>query len=157
MTTGDHNLLDTYVIGSLDEDLDKCFTEYLIKIGSSNLHAHTLCKLNFLHGIGFGDNKLTAKTSTNIDGSSAELQDRFDFLLSCGIEIPNLCKIIFRSPKILNQQINLLDQKVKYFCNDMCYSLHSLDEFPAFLTYNLDKRIKPRYIFHMWLMESNLC
>ncbi|KAK1400761.1 hypothetical protein POM88_000366 [Heracleum sosnowskyi] len=36
-------------------------------------------------------------------------------------------------------------------------SLQSLDEFPAFLNFDLDKRIKPRYRFHMWLTENNLC
>ncbi|XP_074364919.1 transcription termination factor MTEF18, mitochondrial-like [Apium graveolens] len=157
MTNGDHNLLGTYVIGSPDEDLDTCYTEYLIKIDSLRLPAHALCKLNFLHSIGFGETKLTTKALTTMNGSSAKLQDRFNFLLSCGIAFPNLCKMIFRRPKILDQKIELLDQKVKYFCGDMGYSLQSLDEFPAFLNYDLDTRIKPRYRFHMWLIENNLC
>ncbi|KAK1400762.1 transcription termination factor MTEF18, mitochondrial [Heracleum sosnowskyi] len=43
MRNGDHNLLGTYVIGSPDEDLDKCYTEYLIKIESLRIPAHALC------------------------------------------------------------------------------------------------------------------
>lgn len=36
-------------------------------------------------------------------------------------------------------------------------SLESLEGFPGYLMYNLEKRIKPRYRFHVWLTEQGWC
>jgi len=38
----------------------------------------------------------------------------------------------------------------------MGHSLEHLVTFPAFLCFDLENRIKPRYRFHMWIMEKGL-
>ncbi|KAM7508830.1 hypothetical protein LguiA_019283 [Lonicera macranthoides] len=154
---GNHKLLITYPMGSPDEDLDNDFKENLARIQSLRTHVHTLRKLDFLHGIGYGENKLTIKVLTHVHGSSGELQERFNCLLCNGIEFSKLCKMVSQSPKILNQQPEILEKKVKFLCEEIGSSLQYLDLFPAYLCYDLHKRIKPRYRFHMWLAENGLC
>lgn len=157
MKNGDHTLLDRYVIGSPEEDLDKTYTDYLVKIQSTRLYEHMLCRLEVFHGFGFGENKYSVKLLNVAHGSGTELQARFDCLLGFGIEFSNLCKMISRSPKILNQKTDLIEQKVNYLREDIGVSLQCLDSFPAYLCYNFEKRIKARYSFYMWLRENNLC
>lgn len=154
---GDHNLLGSYVIGSPHEDLDQHYVDNLLSIHRSRYYVHVLGKLKFLHSIGFAENKWTIKILNQIRGPSSDLQERVDCLLQCGVEFPKLCKMISCSPKILNQQKERIEQKVRYLCEDMGHSLEDLDLFPAYLCYNLEKRIKPRYSFHMWLTKIGLC
>ncbi|KAL8119292.1 transcription termination factor MTEF18, mitochondrial [Apium graveolens] len=154
---GDHNLLGRYVVGSPDEDLDQHYVDNFLSIQGSRYHVHTLGKLEFLHSLGFGENKWTIKILNQIRGPSSDLQERVDCLLQCGVEFPKLCKMIHCSPKILNQQKESIEQKIKYLCEDIGHSLEDLDVFPAYLCYNLEKRIKPRYSFHMWLTKHGLC
>ncbi|KAL7203866.1 hypothetical protein ACSBR2_017008 [Camellia fascicularis] len=155
MRSGKHHLLCTYVIGN--EDLDKDYKGSLDIIQSSRTSIHTLQKLNFLHGIGFGENNLTTKILANLHGTSSELQERFDCLLRNGIQFSKLCKMVTLSPKILNQNTEIIEQKMKFLCQGIGYSLEYLDPFPAYLCYDLEKRIKPRCRFHMWLIEKGLC
>lgn len=56
-------------------------------------------------------------------------------------------------PKILNQKPEILEQKVNFLCQDIGSSLGELNIFPAYLCFNLENRIKPRYRFHMWLTD----
>ncbi|KAA8520459.1 hypothetical protein F0562_014715 [Nyssa sinensis] len=157
MKSGTHHLLGSYVVGNYDETLDIDFRDSLERIQSSRTPIHTISKLNFLHGIGYGENKLTIKVLAHLHGTSCELQERFDCLLRSGIEFSKLCRMVSLSPKILNQKPEILEQKVDFLCQDMGSSLQYLDVFPAYLCYDLEKRIKPRYRFHMWLMEKGLC
>ncbi|CAK9146202.1 unnamed protein product [Ilex paraguariensis] len=157
MKNGDHVLLSTYHIGTPDEALDKEYTEHLERIQSLRTNIHMISKLNFLHSIGYGENKLTIKVFTHLHGSSCDLKERFDCLLRNGVGFSKLCKMVSWSPKILNQQPEILEQKVKFLCQEMGSSLQYLDVFPAYLCYDLEKRIKPRYRFHMWLTEKGLC
>ncbi|KAL1809233.1 hypothetical protein ACET3Z_026223 [Daucus carota] len=154
---GDHNLLASYVIGSPDEDLDQHYLDNLLTIQGSRYHVHTLEKLEFLHSIGFAENKCTVKILNQIRGPGHDLKERVDCLLQCGVEFHKLCKMIRDSPKILNQQKEAIEQKVKYLCEDIGHSLEDLEAFPAYLCYNLEKRIKPRYSFHTWLKKNGLC
>ncbi|XP_057978839.1 transcription termination factor MTEF18, mitochondrial [Malania oleifera] len=154
---GDHNLLADYSISSLDEDTDKKFIDTLDRIRSSRTPLHTIGKLNFLHGIGFGENYLTIKVLENLHGTSCELQERFDCLLRTGIEFPKLCRMIFLLPKILSQKPETLERKVDFLCQEIGVSLKYLDIFPAYLIFDLENRIKPRYRIHAWLTEKGLC
>ncbi|KAI7732306.1 hypothetical protein M8C21_010045, partial [Ambrosia artemisiifolia] len=61
------------------------------------------------------------------------------------------------SPKILNQHTKNLEKKVEFLCKEIEFSLDHLDVFPAYLCFDLEKRIRPRYRFHKWLMETGLC
>ncbi|KVI07894.1 Mitochodrial transcription termination factor-related protein [Cynara cardunculus var. scolymus] len=154
---GGHNLLTSYAIGSSHEDCDQDFAEDMVTIQSSRVHNHTLSKLEFLHSIGYGENGFTVKVLKHVHGTSRQLQDRFDCLIHNGIEFSKLCKMISLSPKILNQQSEILEKKVEFLCHEIGSSLNYLDIFPAYFCFDLEKRIKPRYRFHMWLMETGLC
>lgn len=154
---GNHQLLASYAMSDPDEDSDKEFRDGLEKIQVSRTPVHTMNKLAFMHGIGFGENALTIKVLAHLHGTSSELQERFDCLLCAGIVFSNLCMMIATAPKILNQKPEMLEQKVNYLCQDMEFSLRHLDIFPAFLCFNLENRIKPRHRFHVWLTEKGLC
>ncbi|PSS11839.1 Transcription termination factor like [Actinidia chinensis var. chinensis] len=157
MKVGNHCQLGTYVIGDPNEDLDTDYASSIEKIQFLRTPVHTLGKLDFLHSIGFGENNLTIKVLENLHGTSAELQERFECLLGAGIQFSKLCKIIRLSPKILSQNSETLVQKIKFLCEGMGFSLQYLDVFPTYLCYDLEKRIKPRYRFHVWLTEKGLC
>ncbi|KAF5732888.1 putative Mitochondrial transcription termination factor family protein [Tripterygium wilfordii] len=154
---GSHLLLGNYVLGYPDEDKDKEYIDTLERIHYSRYAIHTMHKLNVLHGIGFGENWLTVKVLAHMHGTSSELQERVDCLIHSGIVFSKLCMMIKTTPKILNQKPEILERKIIFLCQEMGSSLEYLDTFPAFLNFNLENRIKPRYRFHLWLMEKGLC
>ncbi|GMH21650.1 hypothetical protein Nepgr_023492 [Nepenthes gracilis] len=153
---GGYQLLANYSLSSPDESTHETYLESLEKIRCTKTPYHTISKLNFLHGIGFGENSFTIKLLANVHGTSSVLQERFDCLLHAGIEFSKLCKMISLSPKILNQDANILRRKLN-FLQEIGSSLQYLDVFPAYLLYDLERRIKPRYKFHVWLTEKGLC
>ncbi|EYU18573.1 hypothetical protein MIMGU_mgv1a019463mg [Erythranthe guttata] len=150
------SILDSYAI-SCTEDLDKHYADNLTKIRAKRTYAHALKKLNFLHNIGFGENKFAMKALFLLNSSSCQLQRRFDCLLRCGIEYSSLCAMVKLSAKILNQQESILEKKIRFLCSDMGSSLQYLDVFPGYLCYDLEKRIRPRFELHRWLMEKGYC
>ncbi|KAL7083366.1 hypothetical protein ACP275_14G157100 [Erythranthe tilingii] len=150
------SLLDRYAI-SCTEDLDMHYADSLTKIRAKRTYAHALKKLNFLHNIGFGENKFAIKALFLLNSSSSQLQRRFDCLLRCGIEYSSLCAMVKLSAKILNQQESILEKKIRFLCSDMGSSLQYLDVFPGYLCYDLEKRIRPRFELHRWLMEKGYC
>ncbi|KAJ7950827.1 putative Mitochondrial transcription termination factor family protein [Quillaja saponaria] len=154
---GNHQLFASYVVNNPIEDHDKEFRDGLEKIQLSRTPIHTMGKLNFLHGIGFGENAVTMRILAHLHGTNSELQERFDCLLHSGVEFSKLCKMVRMHPKILNQNPETLEQKVNFLCGEMGSSLDCLDVFPGFLCFDLEKRIKPRFRFHMWLREKGLC
>ncbi|XP_075643771.1 transcription termination factor MTEF18, mitochondrial [Castanea sativa] len=154
---GSHQLLANYVLSDPDEGLDREFRDGLDKIQYSRTPIHNMNKLNFLHGIGFGENALTMKVLAHLHGTSSELQERFDCLLRLGVKFSNLCMMVKSTPKVINQRPETIEQKVNFLCHEMGSSLEYLDIFPAFLCFDLENRIKPRYSFHMRLTEKGLC
>ncbi|KAH7554612.1 hypothetical protein JRO89_XS12G0247000 [Xanthoceras sorbifolium] len=157
ISNGNHRLLGNYVLSNPDERLDKEYQDSLERFLSLKLRVHTMNKLEFLHGIGYGENALTIKVLAHVQGTSSELQERFDCLLRNGIEFSKLCRMISLAPKVLKQKPEIIDQKVNFLCEEIGASLDSLDAFPAFLCFDLEHRIKPRYRFHTWLNEKGLC
>lgn len=157
MQNGNHHLLGNYVLSPPDKDLDKDYIDGLEKVHNSRTRFHTINKLNFLHGIGYGENHLTMKILEHMHGTSSELQERFDCLLCLGIEFSKLCTIISFTPKVLNQSPQILEKKVNFLVQEMGLSLQYLDVFPAYVCFNLENRIKPRYRCHLWMAENGLC
>ncbi|PRQ57298.1 putative transcription regulator mTERF family [Rosa chinensis] len=153
----EHQLLANYVLSDSDEEhMKKEFSNGLEQFQSCKTPLHAMKKLNFMHGIGFGENPLTLKVLARIHGRSSELQKRFDILLNAGLEFSQLCLIISTAPKILNQNPEYLEEKVNFLCGEMKSSLEYLNVFPAFLCFDLENRIKPRYRFFAWLKEKGL-
>ncbi|XP_057450743.1 transcription termination factor MTEF18, mitochondrial-like [Lotus japonicus] len=153
---GNHHLLVSYVTSYPNESHDKAYQSGLKTIKVSRTPTHNMSKLNFLHAMGFGENALTLKIFTNLHGPSCELQKRFDCYLRSGVEFSKLCKQIRIQPKILSQNPENIENKINFLCQEMGYSVELLDSFPAFLCFNLENRIKPRYRFYMWVMEKGL-
>ncbi|XP_027334832.1 transcription termination factor MTEF18, mitochondrial [Abrus precatorius] len=153
---GNHMLLVNYVASYPDENLDKRYLSCLEKIRASRTSAHCIGKLNFLLAIGFGENALTMNVFSHLHGTGGELKTRFDCLLHLGIEFSKVFKMISICPRILNHKPELLEQKISFFCQEMGKSVEDLVSFPAFLCFDLENRIKPRYRFHMWLLEKGL-
>lgn len=60
------------------------------------------------------------------------------------------------APKLLHQSKEMLYEKVNFLCNDVGCSLDCLDSYPAFLCFDLENRIKPRYKMLKWLKEHGL-
>ncbi|KAK6923454.1 Transcription termination factor, mitochondrial/chloroplastic [Dillenia turbinata] len=154
---GNQHLLGSYAISSPDEDLDYHFRDTLGKIQGKRTPYHTLSKLKFLHDIGFGENRHTMEVLPHLHGTQSELQMRFDCLIRAGIEFSKLCKMISLTTKILNQHPGILEKKVNFLLEDMGLTVLNLDAFPAYLCYNLENRIKPRFEFYLWLTEKGLC
>ncbi|PON60886.1 Mitochodrial transcription termination factor [Parasponia andersonii] len=150
-------LLVTYTVSGPDEDIDKAYVNALKRIESSRTSTHTMSKLDFLRGIGFGENALTIKVLKNLHGSSTELQERFDFLLGTGIKYSKLCLQIRMAVRILSQSPGILEEKINFLCQEMGSSLQYLDNFPAFLCFDLENRVKRRYGYYLWLKENGLC
>ncbi|OMP00723.1 Mitochodrial transcription termination factor-related protein [Corchorus olitorius] len=154
---GNHQLLAKSAISHPNEDVNEDFRDGLEKIKSSRTPVHTMKKLAFMHSIGFGENSLTLKVLTDSHGTSIELQERFNILLGAGIEFSKACKMLKVRAKVLNQKPDILEQKINFLCHEMGLSLDYLHIFPAFLCFNLENRIKPRYRFHKWLTEKGWC
>ncbi|KAL6129082.1 hypothetical protein ACLB2K_072435 [Fragaria x ananassa] len=151
----EHQLLGSYVLSDSDEDdMKKEFSSGLEQLQSCRTPVHAMKKLDFMHSIGFGENPLTLKVLTRIHGRSCELQKRFDILLNAGLEFSQLCLIISTKPKILNQNPEYLEAKINFLCGEMKSSSKYLNVFPAFLCFDLENRIKPRYRFYAWLQEK---
>ncbi|KAK7350423.1 hypothetical protein VNO77_09051 [Canavalia gladiata] len=153
---GNHQLLVSYVMSYPNEDKDKYYLGCLKKIGASRMPTHNMSKLNFLHAIGFGENALTMKVLTHLHGTNGALQKRFESLLGFGIEFSFVCRIIAVHPKILSQRPESIEQKINFLCLEMGNSIQLLLTFPAFLSFDLENRIKPRYRFYMWIMQKGL-
>ncbi|XP_044494797.1 transcription termination factor MTEF18, mitochondrial-like isoform X2 [Mangifera indica] len=108
---GNHQLLGNYALSNPAEDFNQEFGDGLEKIKSSRRCLHTMNKLAFLHGIGYGENALTMKVLSRLHGSSSKLQGRFDCLLYCGIEFWKLCRMIRLNPKFMSQDPEIIEQK----------------------------------------------
>ncbi|KAL3624521.1 hypothetical protein CASFOL_031189 [Castilleja foliolosa] len=156
MKNGDHSLLATYTISCSPEELDGHYKEGLIKIETKNTRLYVLKKLNFLHSIGFGENKFAIKALWFLNSNDHHLHQRFYCLLRCGVEYSKACLLVNVMPKILNQHEKSIEKKIEYLCNDMGSNLDYLFVFPGYLCYDLEGRIKPRIKFHKWLTEKGL-
>ncbi|KAK4260737.1 hypothetical protein QN277_003815 [Acacia crassicarpa] len=154
---GNHELLMKYIASYPDEDRAEEYQRGLEMIQVSRTPNHTMSKLHLLHSFGYGENALIFDLLAHLHGTSIELKERFDCLLSLGIEYSKLCKMVRMTPKILNQNVQAIEQKVRFLCQGMGSSLEYLHTYPGYLLFGLENRIKPRYRFHMWLVEKGLC
>ncbi|XP_028757836.1 transcription termination factor MTEF18, mitochondrial-like [Neltuma alba] len=154
---GNHQLLMKYIASYPDEDRAEEYRSGLEMIHVSRTPNHTMSKLNLLHNWGFGENASIFDLLAHLHGTSIELKERFDCLLSLGIGYSKLCKMVRMTPKILNQNVQTLEQKVNFLCQGVGCSLEYLHTYPGYLLFGLENRIKPRYRFHTWLAEKGLC
>lgn len=152
---GDSSLLNTYTMHA--DGMDGDYEKNMRKIRAQRNYAYVLRKMNFLHSIGFGENMFAVKALAQLHGDNRELQQRFDYLVQCGIEYSKLCAMLVRTARMLNQKRSHLEKKIEYLCTEMGLSVQFLDVFPGYLCHDLEKRMKPRYRFHKWLKEQGFC
>ncbi|MQM05268.1 hypothetical protein Taro_038076 [Colocasia esculenta] len=156
---GKHHYLSPAFLGSDDPDdrvIDLNFFDKLLMELPTSKAPFLKNKLEFLLRIGFGENDLTVKVLKHLNSTQVQLKERFDCLLVLGIDYPVLCRMVSATPKLLNQKPYMLRMKVNHFCNDLGCSLQYLNKFPAYLCFDLEKRIKPRYRILNWLKERGL-
>jgi hypothetical protein len=113
-------------------------------------------KLEFVKSIGFGENVTATKLVRVMHSTQDLLQERFDYLLGIGIEYKMLCRMLSVFPKVVNQGKDVLNQKLNSLTEELGYSLEYLDNFPAFLCFDLENRVKPRYNMLRWLEGHGL-
>ncbi|THU69054.1 hypothetical protein C4D60_Mb08t10320 [Musa balbisiana] len=155
---GNHHYLSSSWVSaaSPDTELESEFLQGLERVKCGRKEQYVDNKLEFLLGIGLGQNKATVRCLLLIYSTSDQLQERFDCLLEMGIEYSMLCKRISMAPKLLHQSKEMLYEKVNFLCNDVGCSLDCLDSYPTFLCFDLENRIMPRYNMLKWLKEHGL-
>jgi hypothetical protein len=99
---------------------------------------------------------MTTKVIPALNSTKELLLERFNYLLKRGVEYRILCRILRLFPKVLNQSEGMLNEKLNYLTEELGYSLEYLDRFPAFLCFDLENRVKPRYTMLRWLQEHGL-
>ncbi|CAN6905506.1 unnamed protein product [Brassica oleracea] len=156
LKNGTYHLLSSYSLMKPDEDIDREYQRGLEEIQNLRCKTHSFQKLDFLHQIGFAENGLTMKTLQHVHGTAVEIQERFQVLLDSGIDFSKACMLIRSSPKSLNQKPHSIQEKIRFLCEEMGDSLEYLEVYPAYLCFDLENRISPRFRFHKWLVEKGL-
>lgn len=82
-----------------------------------------------------------AVTRTSVEN----LQDVIGLYLSYGFSFEDVVAMSKKHPQILQYNPRSLERKMEYLVGVMGREVGELLAFPAYLSYNLDKRIKPRY------------
>ncbi|KAL8166942.1 hypothetical protein V2J09_008441 [Rumex salicifolius] len=82
-----------------------------------------------------------AVTRTSVEN----LQEVIGLYLSYGLSFEDIVDMSKKHPQILQYNPRSLERKMDYLIEVMGREISELLAFPAYLSYNLDKRIKPRY------------
>ena len=141
---------------SYDAEVERAFLDGMTKVKADKKAQHVDSKLEFLKSIGYGENEIATKVIPVLHSTKDFLQERFDYLLERGVEYTMLCRILTVFPKVLNQGKDMLNEKLNYLTEELGYSIEYLDCFPAFLCFDLENRVKPRYTMLRWLREHGL-
>ncbi|GLJ15685.1 hypothetical protein SUGI_0258020 [Cryptomeria japonica] len=70
---------------------------------------------------------------------------RVEFLRGRGFSDEDITKMVVACPQLLAISVEVMKHSFYYFKTEMNRSLQELVEFPAYFTYNLEFRIKPRF------------
>lgn len=141
---------------SYDPEVERAFLDRIAKVKAGRKVEHVDNKLEFLKNIGYGENETVARLACVLHSTQDLLQERFDFLLQRGIEYKMLCRMLSVCPKVVNQGKEALKLKLDYLTEELGYSLEYLECFPAFLCFDLENRVKPRYMMLRWLEDHGL-
>ncbi|XP_015698720.1 transcription termination factor MTEF18, mitochondrial [Oryza brachyantha] len=141
---------------SYDIEVERAFLDGMVKVKADKRAQHIDIKLEFLKSIGYGENEIAPKIIAVLHSNKETLQERFDFLLEKGLEYKMLCQIVSVFPKVLNQGKKMLNDKLNYMTKELGYPVEYLELFPAFLCFDLENRVKPRYTMLRWLRENGL-
>ncbi|XP_058084611.1 transcription termination factor MTERF4, chloroplastic [Magnolia sinica] len=68
-----------------------------------------------------------------------------EFLRGRGISVDDVAKMIVKCPQLVTLRVELMKNSFYFFKSEMKRAMQELVEFPEYLTYSLESRIKPRY------------
>lgn len=113
-------------------------------------------KTEFLLRLGYVENsEEVTKALKQFRGRGDQLQERFDCLVQAGLDSNVVRNIVKRAPMVLNQSKDVLEKKIDYLKNYLCYPLESVVAFPAYLCYDMG-RINHRCKIYVWLRERGV-
>ncbi|KAF8055383.1 hypothetical protein N665_1296s0009 [Sinapis alba] len=108
-------------------------------------------KTQFLLELGYKENSEEMEKALRcFRGRGSELRERFDFLLSLGLNEREAKDMVKTSPDVLTQASVVLETKVNYLVKELGYPLSTLVAFPSCLKYTLE-RMKLRFAMFFWL------
>ncbi|XP_030519632.1 transcription termination factor MTEF18, mitochondrial-like [Rhodamnia argentea] len=113
-----------------------------------------LLKVKFLLGLGFTDDLTKISEAAKLfRGKAEDLQERFDCIVSAGLDRQDVIKMLTVCPKILNMSKDVIEMKMDFLMNELGWPLTALVKFPAFLGYKI-QRIKLRHSMYSWLKDQ---
>ncbi|KAJ8624273.1 hypothetical protein MRB53_032803 [Persea americana] len=111
-------------------------------------------KTAFLVTLGFTEGSDEMKNALKLfQGSSVELQERFDCLVRAGLKPTDVSNMIKAAPQVLSQSRDTLQKKIDFFVNSLGFPLESLLEFPRYMSYTIE-RVKLRFLMYKWLKDQ---
>ncbi|BFI30727.1 mTERF domain-containing protein, mitochondrial [Marchantia polymorpha subsp. ruderalis] len=117
-------------------------------------------KVKLLESIGV-DKKFLSKLITRCPkifclSNEDNVLPKIKYLESIGVEKECMGKIVATCPSILNLSTSHIQQKLDFLqANNYCVK-KVVNEFPGYLTYSLEHRIKPRHQLIAWLKNMGL-
>lgn len=103
-----------------------------------------LMKTQFLLNLGYEGNSMEMERAVKkFRGRGSELQKRFDFLVSLGLNEKDVRYMVNVFPQILCQASDLIEAKVNYIVKELGYPLSTFVAYPSCLVFTL-QRIKLR-------------
>ncbi|KAF8115535.1 hypothetical protein N665_0025s0005 [Sinapis alba] len=108
-------------------------------------------KTQFLLDLGYKeDSEEMERAGKSFRGRGSELRERFNVLVSFGLDEKDVKEMVKASPNILTQASDVLGTKVKYLVEELGYPLSTLVAFPSCLKFTLE-RMKLRFAMFSWL------
>ncbi|CAA7062657.1 unnamed protein product [Microthlaspi erraticum] len=97
-------------------------------------------KKRFLLSLGYEeDSKEMERAVKKFRGRGSELQERFDFLVSLGLNEKDVRNMVNAFPQILSQASDLIEAKVNYVVKELGYPLSTFVAFPSCLVFTLQR------------------
>ncbi|GAV63941.1 mTERF domain-containing protein [Cephalotus follicularis] len=113
-----------------------------------------MLKNKFLLDLGFGENLNKMDQALKVfRGKGSELQERFDCIVTAGLDRKEVIGMIRVSPQILNQKKDVIQKKIGVLVNDLGYPISSLVVFPSYLSYT-PQRVNLRFSMYNWLKDQ---
>ncbi|KAF5175099.1 Mitochondrial transcription termination factor family protein [Thalictrum thalictroides] len=117
---------------------------------------HLMERTTFLLSLGYPENsEEMVKAMKRFRGRGDELQERFDCLVNAGLDFNVASNMIKVAPPVLNQSKDAIEMKIRYLVNHLGYPIKSLEGFPTFLCYSMEK-IKLRFSMYKWMREKGI-
>lgn len=108
-------------------------------------------KTHFLLDLGYEEgSEEMERAGKSFRGRGSELRERFNVLLSFGLDEGDAKEMVKASPNVLTQASDVLETKVKYLVEELGYPLSTLVAFPSCLKFTLE-RVKLRFAMFAWL------